>query len=174
MNCLSISFRTSDISIRKQLAFDSEQKKSIFSALTADGGECVVLCTCNRTEVYCFAYTKKALNVISEVSGLAKTKLTPHVSVYCGYKAEEHLFRLACGILSRYRPVVKTMLSCEADRALAIDRLLRLCMKGDTPPDDMEIMRLLEEMKAIEDQDSNTEKQARSCSDRNSHIGNKG
>lgn len=100
MNCLSVSFRTADINIRKQLAFDSEQKRAVISALTAEGGECVVLCTCNRTEVYCLADTERALNVLSEVSGLAKTKLTPYVSVYCGKKAEEHLFRLACGMES--------------------------------------------------------------------------
>ena len=100
MNCLSVSFRTADINIRKQLAFDSEQKKSVVSALTAEGGECVVLCTCNRTEIYCCEDAEKALDIFSEISGLAGTRLTPHVSVYCGNKAEEHLFRLACGIES--------------------------------------------------------------------------
>ena len=100
MNCLSVSFRTADINIRKRLAFDSSQKKTIVSALTSEGGECVVLCTCNRTEIYCLADKKTAMDVLSEVSGMAKTKLAPHISVYCEHKAEEHHFRLACGMES--------------------------------------------------------------------------
>ena len=68
-------------------------------------------------------------------------------------------------ILSRYRPVIKEMLVSEADRAAAMGRLLSLSLKSSAPPDDRMIMKLLEEMKADEDQDSNTQKQAGSCSD---------
>lgn len=98
MNCLSISYRTADIEIRKQLSFDDAQKRSILSALTVDGGECVLLCTCNRTELYSNAEPEAAIAILSEASGIAKSKLAPCVSIYCGEKAEAHLFRLACGM----------------------------------------------------------------------------
>lgn len=72
---------------------------------------------------------------------------------------------LCAGKLSRYRPVIKTMYASEADRAEAMDSLLKLLINSDIPPDDVDIMKLLEEMKTVEDQDSNTQKQARSCAD---------
>lgn len=98
MNCLSINFRTADINIRKLLAFDKIQKQRIISALTSDGGECTVLCTCNRTEIYCSADINSALNILSEESGIEVTGLSPHILVYYGEKAQEHLFKLACGM----------------------------------------------------------------------------
>ena len=97
MNCLSISYRTADIEIRKQLSFDSAQKRSIMSALTADGGECVLLCTCNRTELYFGgAALDTAARLLTSYSGAED--LPEHLRIYEGENAYRHLFRVACGI----------------------------------------------------------------------------
>lgn len=95
MNCVSVSFRTAGIDIRKQLAFDDEKKEMIAASLT---GECVIICTCNRTEIYSEADAGTLLKILAEAGGMESTELASYVSFFCGDKAEEHLFRLACGI----------------------------------------------------------------------------
>ncbi|MBP1591746.1 MAG: glutamyl-tRNA reductase, partial [Oscillospiraceae bacterium] len=52
--CVSVNFRNADISIRKQLAFTEEQKRKLISEFNDKEGGCVLICTCNRTEIYCF------------------------------------------------------------------------------------------------------------------------
>lgn len=54
MYCLSVSHKTSNVVVRKKLAFPDEQKKTFLDDLYyfENISECLILCTCNRTEVY--------------------------------------------------------------------------------------------------------------------------
>lgn len=98
--------------------------------------------------------------------GISTGGKCPAMAKYLRRTIEEQVDEklLSCAeTLSRYRPVIKAMFVTERARAAAMGSLLYHLIKGGTPPDD--IMKLLEEMKTVEDQDSNTQKQAGSCSD---------
>jgi glutamyl-tRNA reductase len=62
----------------------------------------VVLSTCNRAEIYAGAETDDAAEscgrFISEYNGVAWDTLAPHVVVYRGPEAADHLFRVAAGL----------------------------------------------------------------------------
>ena len=62
----------------------------------------MVLSTCNRAEIYAGAETDDAAEscgrFISEYNGVAWDTLAPHVVVYRGPEAADHLFRVAAGL----------------------------------------------------------------------------
>lgn len=96
--CVSVNFRNADISIRKQLAFTEEQKRKLISEFNDKEGGCVLICTCNRTEIYCFETADRITAAMAAESGMKTTDLTSFISVYYDKKAYRHLYRLACGI----------------------------------------------------------------------------
>jgi glutamyl-tRNA reductase len=62
----------------------------------------VVLSTCNRAEIYAGAESDEAAEscgrFISEYNGVAWDALAPHVVIYRGPEAADHLFRVAAGL----------------------------------------------------------------------------
>ncbi len=103
MYCISISYKSADIQLRQRLAFSEAVCRKIASELT-DGrnvSECVMLCTCNRTEVY-FCGEKGSENEIvcalAENAGITETQLSKHLLFFYGDRAISHLFKVSCGI----------------------------------------------------------------------------
>jgi len=105
MYCISISHKTSDVTVRKKLAFSDEQKKAFLDRLFCSESisECLVLCTCNRTEVY-FCGDKGSVKtvetVLSDFSQIDFDELKKYIYLFYGDKALLHLFRVAGGIES--------------------------------------------------------------------------
>lgn len=103
MYCISVSYITAGVEIRKKLAFTSRQRERIIKKITAekDISQCVLLCTCNRTEVF-FDGGRKAfrlvMSVLSESGGFGADELAPYVMSYVDSGAVTHLFRLAAGL----------------------------------------------------------------------------
>ncbi|MBQ3969066.1 MAG: glutamyl-tRNA reductase, partial [Clostridia bacterium] len=101
MNCISISHKKADVSVRKSLSLSKEECRQLIRYINkADiSRECVVLSTCNRTEIY---YTDDRnddiIDALARHTGLTPSFLLKYVMVYCGDKAVKHLFRVACGI----------------------------------------------------------------------------
>lgn len=92
----------------------------------------------------------------------------PAVSGYLRSMIDEKIDERIAGsaeVLSRFRPLIKTMFSSEKQRADVMKRLLNICVTSEILPDDEAIIRIMEEMKTIEDPNSNTQKQTRSGSD---------
>ncbi len=103
MYCVSISYKIADIELRKKLVFNQDRIRKITADLT-DGGfvcECVMLCTCNRTEIY-FCGKKdseeKVISALADNSGINKNLLSKHLLLFSGDNAIMHLFKVACGI----------------------------------------------------------------------------
>ncbi len=93
MKALSINFRKADISIRERFSFDAEKRAEIRTALV----HAVVLCTCNRTEVYFTeASIEEAASLLAEFSGI--DSISEYLRTYENDKALRHLFRVASGI----------------------------------------------------------------------------
>jgi len=101
--CVSISYKSAGIELRKRLAFNENICNKIISELMGSSyvSECVMLCTCNRTEVY-FCGEKDSVNgvvrVLAHNAGVAETLLSKHLLFFCDDNAILHLFKVACGI----------------------------------------------------------------------------
>lgn len=103
LDCISFSYKSADIDLRKKLAFTDDTVCDISSELISKGNisECVVICTCNRTEVYyCGNKNSKndVLNSLAEYSGISKVLLSKHLLYFEADNAITHLFKVACGI----------------------------------------------------------------------------
>ncbi len=105
MYCISINYKNSDVNIRKKLAFSENVQKEFLTELINGKtvSECVILCTCNRTELY-FCGNEDSLNTVqnllSNYSGIECDLLKKHLYLFYSDKAVMHLFRVVSGIES--------------------------------------------------------------------------
>lgn len=103
MKCISISFKTAAEEIRNKFAFTDYEKEEFINALNAFSDEikCIILVTCNRTEIYVefgkgiFSILEKLL---SEKTGLAISDIRKYARYYEDKSAIEHLFKVVCGL----------------------------------------------------------------------------
>lgn len=93
MICLSINYKNAPSDVRSRFSFDIDKRREFREKL----GNSVILCTCNRTELYFTgAEPEYAAELLSRYSGIAD--ITGFLRIYAGDTAERHLFRVACGI----------------------------------------------------------------------------
>jgi len=101
---VGVSHRTAPVELREGVDFARRGIDAALAALAARNvtREAVVLSTCNRAEIYAGAETDDAAEscgrFISEYNGVAWDTLAPHVVVYRGPEAADHLFRVAAGL----------------------------------------------------------------------------
>lgn len=105
MYCISVNYKNSDVNIRKKLAFSENVQKEFLTELINGKtvSECVILCTCNRTELY-FCGNEDSLNTVqnllSNYSEIECDLLKKHLYLFYSDKAVMHLFRVVSGIES--------------------------------------------------------------------------
>lgn len=105
MYCISVNYKNSDVNIRKKLVFSENVQKEFLTELINGKtvSECVILCTCNRTELY-FCGNEDSLNTVqnllSNYSGIECDLLKKHLYLFYSDKAVMHLFRVVSGIES--------------------------------------------------------------------------
>ena len=103
MNCISLNYKQIKLDIRKSFAFDDNVKLNIMKQLTLGDKitQCILLCTCNRTEVY-FDGSKKyfdyVINVLSQYSCVSKDAIKKYAMFFENEKATFHLFKVTSGI----------------------------------------------------------------------------
>ena len=101
---VGISHRTAPVELRECVDFARRGLDAALAALAARNltREAVVLSTCNRAEIYAGAETDDAAEscgrFISEYNGVSWDALAPHVVIYRGPAAADHLFRVAAGL----------------------------------------------------------------------------
>lgn len=105
---ISISHKIAPLSIREKFAFTKEQQEEIMRRMVnqLDGTECVVLSTCNRTEMYVFADLERKSRVfqLMEEVLLEAAQIDEEEDVrscllfFYGRKAIQHLFDVAAGL----------------------------------------------------------------------------
>ena len=102
---IGISHKTAPVEIRERFSFSKEQVPAVLAELKRIEGisDCVVLSTCNRTELYLFA-ERSAENVgerleryIGTVTGLDRD-FSDHFYLLRGKAVIEHLFRVTSGL----------------------------------------------------------------------------
>jgi len=104
---VGISYKTAPVEIREKFSFNSENIPKLLSDISKISSirECVVLSTCNRTEIYAFIdklsdeIRERIERYILDISGMEKGFLK-HFYCYNGRKVIEHLFKVTCGLES--------------------------------------------------------------------------
>ena len=97
---VGVSHRTATIEIREKLAFSKSERVALLHALrAATATECVLISTCNRTEVYVVDRDGESISLIRE---LFTARLGEDASRYLYVRhdreAVAHLFRVASGL----------------------------------------------------------------------------
>jgi glutamyl-tRNA reductase len=98
-----INYKKSDASIRGQFAVSNEQYATILESAAAIGlNELFILSTCNRTEIYGFAYAPEQLIhlLCSQTAGDAEA-FTKAAYIKRGHEAIEHVFAVGAGLDSQ-------------------------------------------------------------------------
>ena len=102
---IGISHKTAPIKIREKFSFNSENISTELNKINRISGidECVVLSTCNRTEIYALINKpaeeifEKINQHILDISGAGKDFLK-HFYYLDGSQVIEHLFNVTCGL----------------------------------------------------------------------------
>ncbi|MCS6830651.1 MAG: glutamyl-tRNA reductase [Armatimonadota bacterium] len=100
---VGLSHRTASLETRERFAFEGEALYEALEWLRERGvEECVILSTCNRTEIYaCSPRDDLLVRFLHEWEGLPEGSLLPCLYVKRGEEAIEHLFRVAAGLDSQ-------------------------------------------------------------------------
>lgn len=99
-----LTHKTAPVELREKLCIPEDQLRTALASLKACDGvsECVILSTCNRTEVYACsarrADDETIVQWLGQFCGVAPDEFRPHLYSQAGHKAVDHLFRVAAGI----------------------------------------------------------------------------
>src|SRR5262245_20707233 len=96
-----LNFQTSTLDIRETMAFSHEQATSLISDLLQTGlvEEALLLCTCNRTELYSVGLgAKEAFQWLRNQSKKTDIPLYSQIYQHQGEEAVRHLMRVASGL----------------------------------------------------------------------------
>lgn len=102
MYCFSISHKKAPASVREQFAFTAEQKLLFMEMMKQEEGVdgCVVLGTCNRSEIY-ISGSRKAISALQQrfagFCGITLEEVLKYLNNYSGEGAIRHLFHVCCG-----------------------------------------------------------------------------
>lgn len=103
MECISISYKTADAVQRQPFAFSKEEAQAFLPEILAlkKVEQCVLLSTCNRTEIYVQG-EENAFSQLEELLAAACGQKADQLRLlarrYEGKKAVKHLFKVTCGI----------------------------------------------------------------------------
>ncbi|OFX17081.1 MAG: glutamyl-tRNA reductase [Armatimonadetes bacterium RBG_16_58_9] len=101
---IGLNHRTAAVEIREKLRIAQDQLSDAIAELKQrpDISECLILSTCNRTEVYACTTTRAQdtaiIEWIGEFRGVEPAQFASHLYSHAGHKAAEHLFRVSSGI----------------------------------------------------------------------------
>jgi glutamyl-tRNA reductase len=94
---VGISHRHAPVEVRERVAFGPKEAAALARELVVDGGECVCLSTCNRTELYTVgdAAESQSLEMLRILGGDEVAALSYRLA---DHAAALHLFRVAAGL----------------------------------------------------------------------------
>ena len=99
LGVVGLSYRTTPLEIRSRLAIPADAIPAILAAARSRGlAECVVLSTCNRTEIYFAGDPLIAVRLLAESAGLSSRDVAPYLYRHVGPEVVHHLFRVASGL----------------------------------------------------------------------------
>jgi len=100
-----VNYRTMPLEIRERMSFNRQERADALRALmrNADIKECIMLSTCNRTEVYVYsenaAFDSGAVeDALCSFKGMETYGYKKYFYFYAGVKAARHIFKVSCGL----------------------------------------------------------------------------
>ncbi len=103
MICLSLSYEKASAAVRGRFAFSTQTRRRLLAQLISPGSGCevVLLCTCNRTEVYFTGLSvTRVTAVLADAAGFSLDEVHTFFSERTGSDAYAHLFSVASGLCS--------------------------------------------------------------------------
>ena len=104
---IGMNHRTAPLKIRERIGFNEENFSRFLSSLPRYEGiqEAVILCTCNRMEIYAWVKQMKAgitsIKDFTAASYQGSDKLDSFLYIFTGKEAISHLFRVSSGLDSQ-------------------------------------------------------------------------
>ncbi len=101
---IGVNHRSSPVELREKLSVDEGQLPDALAGLRTrkNISECLILSTCNRTEVYAYTSTRAddatIIEWIGEFCGIPPEEFKAHLYSQSGHKTVEHLFKVVAGI----------------------------------------------------------------------------
>ena len=101
---IGLNHKTAPVELRERLSIDKARYCDALSAMKAINTvrECVILSTCNRTEVYAYASSRAddaaIIKCIGEFCDVNPDAFASHLYSHAGHKAVEHMFCVSAGI----------------------------------------------------------------------------
>ena len=91
------------IALRERLAFSQQEVRELLVWLRHQPGVegCVLLSTCNRTELYFSGETDTPWRLLCRGAGVPEAELEPYFTTRTGTDAARHLMEVACGLHSQ-------------------------------------------------------------------------
>lgn len=102
---VGLNYRTAPVEVRECFALAEEQLAGALTALKATMSimECVIIATCNRTEIYAVVERPQICGhdvrwFMENWFGLPRAQFTSYLYMYEDHRAIEHLFKVASGL----------------------------------------------------------------------------
>lgn len=98
-----LDYRHAALDIREKLAFSPDQVRSLLVWLRCQPGVegCVLLSTCNRTELYLTGSPETPWRLLCRGARVAEASMDGSFATRCGPDAARHLLEVACGLRSQ-------------------------------------------------------------------------
>lgn len=104
IHVMGVSYKEAALELRERVSFTESAKLEVLEELAAQGVYCVILSTCNRTEIYASDAQGKAEQAVRTAllrrAGDAAERLQPHLYAAADQQAVTHLFEVAAGLES--------------------------------------------------------------------------
>ena len=100
---VGLNHKSAPIEIRERVAIPRERLSDALARFGQQLGECVILSTCNRTEIYSVpgnspGTTEHIRRLLGEYHNLDAEELRPYLYEYTDADAARHLFRVTSGL----------------------------------------------------------------------------
>lgn len=100
---IGINYKDAKLEIRGRVSFTDNQKIDFLQRAEGIGSsQCMILSTCNRSELFFFYESEEALNKMQELYGLMfpEVEMDRYLNTLSGREAVEYLFRITAGLES--------------------------------------------------------------------------
>lgn len=99
---VGINYRKSDMNIRGKFSLSTERSNLLLKeSITKKIAGCMVLSTCNRTEIYGLSDTQQLIELFCSNTNCTQKDFQDHGYVHKGLEAIGHLFKVASGLDSQ-------------------------------------------------------------------------
>lgn len=101
LTALGLNHKTAALPVRERLSFTADALEQALkdAASFCHTQNCIILSTCNRTEIYTLGVaTERVIDWLAQSTQMSQHELMPHLYVHQGVDAMQHIIRVAAGL----------------------------------------------------------------------------